>query len=248
MYITVNRKRIRYEEQGSGRPIVFVHGWGGSLKSLHPLFLQASRKYHAINIELPGFGESANPDPGWGVEEYASHLTTLFAQKNLSKVTFFGHSFGGGLGIQIAAKSPHYIDTLILCASSYKRENKTSQTTKQAKSIFKRIGFLQHLEPHIKKYFYKIFFPGSDLMKYPHLESNFRAIVQQDLTPIIAEVKQPTLILWGTRDSYTPIHWAYELQEKIKHSQLKVFDGATHGLPLKMPNEVYEAITEFLEP
>lgn len=247
MYITVNGKRIRYEEQGRGYPIVFIHGWGGSLKSMHSLFLLAARKYYSINVELPGFGESANPDPEWGIGEYASHLTTFFQQKSLGPVTFFGHSFGGGLGIQIAAKSPRFIDKLILCASSYKRENKPSNSTKKAKNIFKKISVLQPFEPFIKKYFYKLFFPGSDLLKYPHLEPNFRKIVQQDLTPIISEIKQPSLILWGTRDNYTPIHWAYELQEKIKGSQLKVFDGATHGLPFKQPDDVYEAITEFLD-
>jgi pimeloyl-ACP methyl ester carboxylesterase len=70
--------------------------------------------------------------------------------------------------------------------------------------------------------------------------------VTQDLTPFISNIKVPTLILWGQLDTTTPIHWAHELNEKIKKSKLKVFPNATHNLPLKNPEDVYEEIENFI--
>src|SRR3989338_7668915 len=121
MFITVNGKRLHYEEKGSGEPILFVHGWPASIKSLYRLYQIASQNYRAIIIDLPGFGKSDNPDPDWGVAEYAKFLVEFIDRLNLKPVIFFGHSFGGALGIYIASNYPNYIKRLILCGASYKR-------------------------------------------------------------------------------------------------------------------------------
>lgn len=246
MFINVNGKKIHYEEKGSGEPIIFVHGWPASIKSLYKLYQLASRNYRAIIIDLPGFGKSDNPDPEWGVAEYASHITTFIQELGIKKINYFGHSFGGELGIYIASHSPEILNTLIISNSSYKREGKTKKSVKILKSILTKITKFKVIEPFVKKYFYRIFFPQSDILKVPHLESNFRKIVTQDLTPYLKDIKLPTLILWGQIDTTTPIHWAHELNEKIKKSKLKVFPDAAHNLPLLHPGEVFEEVETFL--
>jgi pimeloyl-ACP methyl ester carboxylesterase len=246
MFITVNGKKVHYEEKGSGEPILFVHGWPASIKSLYKLYQLASKNHRAIILDLPGFGKSDNPNPEWGVGEYASHITTFMKELGLKKVNYFGHSFGGALGIYIASHNPDILNKLIISNSSYKREGRPKKSVQIIKSILKRITKLKPVEPIAKKYFYRIFFPKSDLLKAPHLESNFRKIVTEDLTEYLSDIKLPTLILWGQLDTVTPIHWAHELNEKIKKSKLKVFPNATHGLPLKYPQEVFEEIESFL--
>lgn len=246
MFLTINGKKLHYEEKGSGEPIIFVHGWPASIKSLQKLYQIASKDFRAIIVDLPGFGSSENPDPDWGVEEYASHLTTFITELGIKKIHYFGHSFGGELGIYIASHNPEILNTLIISNSSYKREGKPKKAVKIIKSIFKGVSQFKVVEPFVKKYFYKIFFPKSDILKAPHLEANFRKIVTQDLTPFVSNIKVPTLILWGQLDTTTPIHWAHELNEKIKKSKLKVFPNASHSLPLKYPEEVYEEIENFI--
>lgn len=246
MFVTINGKKTHYEEAGKGTPILFVHGWPASIKSLEKLAGLASKNYRAIRVELPGFGSSQNPDPDWGVGEYAEHITTIIQHLELRKVIYFGHSFGGELGIYIASHTPEVIDKLILANSSYKREGKPKKIVKILKSILQKATPFTKIEPYIKKYFYRIFFPKSDILKSPHLESNFRKIVTQDLTPFVSKIKTPTLILWGQLDAVTPIHWAYELNEKIKKSFLKVFSNAGHSLPLKYPEEVFEEVEKFI--
>ena len=98
----------------------------------------------------------------------------------------------------------------------------------------------------IKRLLYRIFFPNSDSMKYPHLETNFRKIITQDLSHLLAKIKIPTLILWGSVDKDTPVPMAHELHEKIEGSTLKIFEGVTHGLPLKYPELVYKEMAKFI--
>lgn len=246
MFISVHGKKLHYEEKGTGEPILFVHGWPASIKSLNKLYQLASKNYRAIIIDLPGFGTSDNPDPEWGVGEYASHITTFLNELGIKKVNYFGHSFGGALGIYIASHYPEIINKLIISNSSYKREGKPNNSVKILKSILTRIKKFESAEPLAKKIFYRIFFPKSDILKAPHLESNFRKIVTEDLTPDLKNIKLPTLILWGQLDIDTPIHWAHELNGKIKKSKLKVFPNAAHNLPLKHPEEVLEEVESFL--
>ncbi|OGK09812.1 hypothetical protein A2767_03510 [Candidatus Roizmanbacteria bacterium RIFCSPHIGHO2_01_FULL_35_10] len=237
MILNLNGLSVNYEIKGEGNPILIVHGWGGNIKSLESLTESLSKKYKTISVDLPGFGQSDNPDPNWGVEEYAKLLIKIIDNFKLKPVVYFGHSFGGALGIYLAAKYPTCIKKLILSGASYKRNKPSSTILSQ---LFKR------LPPVIKKIIYKILYPQSELFEIPSLEANFRKIVTQDLTPVLESIRIPTLILWGEDDIQTPVEQAKELHEKIKNSKLKIFPEIGHNLPLKYPELVYSAINKFL--
>ncbi len=242
MIATINNKKLHYEAEGNGKPILFVHGWGGSMKSLYKLHSLAAKKYTSIIIDLPGFGESDNPDPEWGVGEYAQHITTFIKSLNLGPVNYFGHSFGGAVGIYASTHFSGVVDKLILCNSAFKREPKKEKNNKKIVALIKN----SYIYPYVKKLYYKIFHPDSDILVAPHLEINFRKIVTEDLTPIIPKISNKTLILWGENDRITPVSWAHELNAKINGSRLKIYTDARHGLPLLKPEAVFEEIELFL--
>lgn len=228
---------IYYNVMGEGSPLLLVHGWGGSSESLHHLATLLSTNHRAIAVDLPGFGHSQTPPPEWGTAEYAGVLVGLLDKLDIKKIDFFGHSFGGSLGVYLAANT-NKISKLILCNSSYKRTNRRS-----------RMALLKSLIPQnkqLKILLYKLFFPDSDLSKYPHLEENFRTIVQTDLSPELHKIRVPTLIVWGEDDTVTPVTLAYELHENIKDSKLEIILNAKHGLPLRNPELLVEPIENFL--
>lgn len=247
MYIKIDQLKIHYKQFGTGKPIIFIHGWGGSLYSLHNLGILASKKHQVTLIDLPGFGKSDNPPQHWGVEEYAEIICHIIKTLDLDKPDYVGHSFGGALGIYIASHYPRLIDKLILINCSFKREKKISATAKVMKMVpQEHNAFIQIIKPFVKKIYYKLFHKDSDLMKYPHLENNFRKIVTQDLTDDTKKIKVPTLILWGEEDTLTPVLWAYELEKNIPHSTLKVFPKIRHNLPIRFPKETWAEIRSFL--
>lgn len=237
MTLKINGKLLNYKSLGQDTPFLLVHGWGGSSKSLEPLAKLLSSQYKAITIDLPGFGKSDNPDSDWGIDEYAKALVEFIDKLKLKPVFFFGHSFGGALGLFLAVNYPDYIKKLIICGASYKRNlPKTAKISR----------FFSWLPSTLKKTIYKIIFPQSDLYKVTLLEKNFRKIVGQDLTPILPKVKLPTFILWGSEDKETPLSHAHELNKKIKNSKLKIFPQIGHNLPLIHPQAVEEEIIKFI--
>jgi pimeloyl-ACP methyl ester carboxylesterase len=225
---------INYEEKGHGDPILLVHGWGGDHNSFKKLADLIPDAYRVIRIDLPGFGKSDLPKHQWGVEEFGRCLVDFLKTLNIGKVIYFGHSFGGSLGIYLAAHYPKLISKLILCAPSYKREAKKSK------------GLLTRLPQPLRIILYRVFFPHSDLWRFPRLEPNFRKIVKQDLTIYLSKVKARTLILWGETDRKTPIEQSILLHKEIPNSILKTFPDIGHNLPLQHPELVYQELKKFL--
>lgn len=248
MFITVRGKRVYYEAYGKGSECaVFVHGWGGSHRSLKKLAEKSAKKLYSVILDLPGFGKSQNPDPDWGVGEYAELVAAFMRELKLDRPVFFGHSFGGSLGIYIAANNLYTFSKLILCASSFKRTGKKCRLASGMNRLVNvYVPFLKEALAKTKPWLYKIFFRGSDLTKYPHLESNFRKIVAQDLSALPASITVPTLILWGARDTYTPPEFADELELKISNSKKVIFPHKTHNLPIRYPDCVWNEMKVFL--
>lgn len=240
MQFKYKNKTINYEESGSGPTMLFVHGWGGNMDSLKGLFDEFSNKYRCVRIDLPGFGKSSNPDSSWGVEEYAECVKSFIGDE---QVIYCGHSFGGAIGIYLAAKYKN-ISKLILFAPSYHRKNNGTKVRAISFPGYHQVKMV--LSP-FRKVAYRILYPKSQALKYPHLESNFRKIVTEDLSPLLKDIDVRTLILWGDADSFVDISDAYLLNEGIKGSQLKVYNDVNHDLPFKMVDDVSKDIKLFLE-
>lgn len=251
MYVTIKNKKINYEISGKGTQwIVFVHGWGGSIKSLKKLSLAASAgtKYKTLIFDLPGFGLSDNPEPGWGVEEYAEVVTGLIKELDIDHPIYFGHSFGGSLGIWIAAKKLIPLEKLVLCATSFKRTGKVNKpAVLMNKTVSTYLPFFSDMTAKMKPFLYKIFFRNSDLAKFPHLEPNFRKIITHDLAPLVNDIRIPTLLLWGERDTYTPVALADELEEKIPNAKKIIFPFKSHNLPIKYSDDVWKEMKSWLK-
>ena len=243
MITKIGDKELNYEKEGmSPKSILFVHGWGGSIKSLKAVYDLLKKEFQCVIVDLPGFGKSSMPDPEWGVEEYGQLLTQFIQKQNLDDLCYVGHSFGGALGVYLAAQKPEILQKLVLIAPSYKRDHKKLEFEKSFPG-YKKVK--PRITP-VRKVFYKVMHPGSDIFKYPELESNFRKIVGQDLTSLVPKINQKTLIIWGDEDKYVPVSDAYYLKEKISDAKLLVYPKFGHDFPKIAPVSVYRDVREFL--
>lgn len=243
-----SKKGINIVQLGeSSAPAMFiVHGWGGTLESLVPLAKDLSSSYNVYLIDLPGFGESKMLDKGVGGQEYAGIVVEVMKELGLSSVIYVGHSFGGALGIYLSVNHPELISKLVIMAASIKREPKVKkEIAKLQKLPFYNI--LKSVLKPIRGVYYKVLVRQSDLPDHPELEETYRQLLKEDLRPLLPNVKQPTLILWGDQDTSTPLEDGQLAHEKIPNSKMKVYENMTHGLPIKMPHEVAKDIRNFLK-
>src|SRR5579875_2176145 len=101
-----------------GLHLVWGHGWGQSGAALLPLAEALKAFASSSLIDFPGFGKSANPPETWGTADYADAVAAWLPTITREKIVWLGHSFGGRVGIQLAARHPQLVKGLVLIASA----------------------------------------------------------------------------------------------------------------------------------
>lgn len=81
----------------------------------------------------------------WEAEQYPETVLQFIRQLKLNKLVYIGHSFGGGIGIYLAANHPALFEKLVLIAASYYREPKVSGLGK----LTKFVPFYDHLRDYL---------------------------------------------------------------------------------------------------
>src|SRR5690242_12024587 len=101
-YITVGKENsgnvdLYYEDHGSGKPVVLIHGYplnGASWEKQIPQLLNAG--YRVITYDRRGFGKSSQPTEGYNYDTFAEDLHKLIAHLKLQDFSLVGFSMGGG--------------------------------------------------------------------------------------------------------------------------------------------------------
>lgn len=245
MNISVSGMHIHYEEVGDSHtadstPTIFIHGWGGSSRSLASLAQTLAPSVRGYLIDLPGFGHSSDPPPSWGVSEYAQCVQEFVKEAGLvSPVSIVGHSFGGSIALYLAAHYPQLVAKIVVCAPSWHRHTASIVPSRHVSKML-------HHFPLVRRVLYRVLFPRSDLMRYPKLEQNFKKIVREDLSQSVRTIGQNVLIIWGKDDTYVPVTDAVLLHELLPQSILRVYPGMRHDLPLTHSDLITDSIRVFL--
>jgi len=101
-YLTVGKENsgsidLYYEDHGSGKPVVLIHGWplsGRSWEKQLPALLEAG--YRVVTYDRRGFGDSSKPTSGYDYDTFAADLHALITKLDLRDAALVGFSMGGG--------------------------------------------------------------------------------------------------------------------------------------------------------
>ena len=260
---------INFVEAGKGPPVLFLHGLGESWKdwSANLPFFQAS--YRVIAIDFPGFGDSDKPERDYSIEWFTAIVDQLLQAWKLDQVVIVGHSMGALVAINLAAQSPSRVKSLVVVDAvgigdkadflSYALTKKIMGPESRFETIegimrgeFKTMveKFIQRQKPQTSKEFFESLpkspFTGKPFLPMTPSVQLSASIIDFDLRPLLAAVRQPTLILWGGKDPVAPPQDAPLLKSKIPHAVLKVLDHCGHS-PMKEQPEVFnQEVGKFL--
>jgi len=112
--VEVNGIRLSYIEQGSGEPIVLVHGAFSDLRVWEPLQEEISKRHRFIAYTQRYFGTGAWPDDGrnFSVQTHVDDLAKFIMSINAGPVHLVGRSYGGGIAMRVALGHPALVRTL----------------------------------------------------------------------------------------------------------------------------------------
>lgn len=99
VFSTNDFTKLYYEEQGAGRPVVFVHGWSGSHEGMAALVGILKDHCRCITYDHRGHGASDRPAGGYSITQLARDLHELICYLDLQGLVLAGHSMGGQVAL-----------------------------------------------------------------------------------------------------------------------------------------------------
>lgn len=121
-FITVSGVRLHYTEQGSGPPLVLLHGNGAMMQDFEVsgLIDMAARKYRVIAFDRPGYGYSERPRTTiWTPQAQAHLLHEALQQIGVTQPIVLGHSWGAMVATAMALDFPDDVKSLVLLSGYY---------------------------------------------------------------------------------------------------------------------------------
>jgi pimeloyl-ACP methyl ester carboxylesterase len=242
---------LAYVDEGSGDPVVLLHGWGGQAASMTPLIVGLRDRYRVLAFDLPGFGGSSSPPVPWGTPEYAAFVEEAVASLGIPRATYIGHSFGARIAIWLAAHAPETVQALVLVdAAGIKPPSMFRRRMRQlfykAAKIVLRLPILGTQGPVLRERLAMRFGSADYRATTGVMRASMVRIVNLDLTACLGAVSAPTLLLWGERDTETPIADGRKMERLIRGSRLIAVAGAGHFSYLDSPSFVNAVVGAFL--
>ena len=224
--------------------LVFVHGAGNT-----GLIWHYQTKYFADSdaINLPAHPEGKLCT---SVDQYVEWLHEYIRRKGYSKAVIAGHSMGGAVAQLYALTYPRDIQALILVDTGAKLrvrpeflkllEEGMDSPAEWLRSIVE-VSY-NRVDPVVSR---RIIDGVLNVGVAVQL-NDFRCCDKFDIMNKVGDIKVPTLVICGADDDMTPVKYAQYLADKIAGSKLVVVEGGTHVCFLEKPDEVNQAISEFL--
>lgn len=243
MNIEVNGYNICYKITGEGeKTLVMLQGWGTHLGMYDSVAAAVGDKLRVVQFDFPGFGGSDEPREAWNVDAYADFFCDFMKALGITKASLIGHSYGGRVIIKLATREnlPFEIEKLVLVDSAgILPEKSFSQKARirwyKCMKKFLNLKVIYALFPEIIDDWRSR--QGSEDYRRatPRMRECLVMAVNEDLTHLLPKIQKETLLIWGDKDTATPIGDAKKMEAEIPNSGLVVLEGTGHFSFLEQP-------------
>ena len=235
--VVVRGQRVTYESAGSGEPVVFVHGLGGSTRWWARNVPAIAREHAVYLVNLPGFGALRWRGPRFVLREAADWLGEWLEAAGTGPCHLVGHSMGGYIAVRLAARRPELVRSLVLVAPAgvpTGRAMLSYGVPLVAASLVAAPSFLPVL--------------ALDVLRAGPLTilRAARDLLAEDVRDDLRAVGASTLLVWGDRDVLVPPSLGPAMRDEVRDARLVVLRGAGHVPQYDRPREFNEALLRFL--
>lgn len=238
-YAPVDGLRIYYEIQGSGPPLLLLHGGFGSTGTFAPLLPALARSRRVIALDLQGHGRTGDRDSPLYYEQFADDIAGVLNHLDLDRADLLGYSLGGGAALQAAILHPSRVRRLVVVSTPFRRTGWYPDILAAMAAMGPASAEAMKATPLYESY--KALAPKPD--DWPMLHNKFQdlLVTEYDWSTGVAGIQCPTMIVAGDADSF-PVSHAAECFALLGGSQRDGgWDGAgrsVHRLAI-LPGETH---------
>jgi 3-oxoadipate enol-lactonase len=249
---------LAYEVAGpaNGPAVVLLHGAFMDKGSWDQEFPVLARDFRVVRYDIRPFGESTRPEKPYSVPD---DLLRVIDHLKIDRAFLMGHSFGGALAIDFALLHPDRVAGLILVSASPNGFALPPDERQAGAAVFAAVkngddavvkAWLEHPIWSVSR-------------TRPEVAKALAAITRRNLAPFhmtfapyipvtppaierLAELKPPTLVVIGDRDTPGNQQGAELVASKVAGATRRVIAGADHGVPVGWSDELISAAVGFM--
>ncbi|HSR02272.1 MAG TPA: pimeloyl-ACP methyl ester esterase BioH, partial [Methylophilaceae bacterium] len=240
---------------GQGKPLVLIHGWGMHGGVWQPLVKRLSKQYMLYIVDLPGMGHSRPVEP-----YHLYNLVEAIAEVIPGVSDVLGWSLGGLVAQHLATIQPDRIRRLILVGTTpcfvekpdwpsgiradYFSDFSHSMDVDYKNTIIKFL-ILQCMKTKGARDTIKQLrnsFNAKPAPAHKTLKSALHILLEADLRDDITNVRKPTLLIHGDRDTLAPVQAAHWMMQNLPKGFLRVISGAAHAPFLSHSEQFIDAL------
>ncbi len=237
----------KYVDEGSGEPIVLLHGLFGALSNWGGVIDRFKSRFRVIIPLLPIYNMPLKKASVEGLSKFFSEFVVF---KNLENFTLMGNSLGGHVALVYLLENPDKVNKLILTGSSGLFENSMGGS-------FPKRGNYEYIKERVEYTFYdpatitkeyidEIFEVANNIPKVLRIIAIAKSAQRHNLAKDLPNIKTPTLLIWGLNDTITPPIVAHDFNRLLSESKLRFIDKCCHAPMMEQPEEFNNILEEFL--
>ena len=247
-YQIKQQDKFKFVEEGSGEPLILLHGLFGALSNFQDLIDHFRDQYKVIVPMFPMFDLDIFHTTVGGFEKY---LYRFIEARNYNGIHLLGNSLGGHVGLVHILKHPERIKSLILTGSSGLFENGMGDS-------YPKRGNMEYIRAKTELTFYdpkmatdelvnEVFEITNNRLKVIKIISLAKSAIRNNLGEELNQIHQPTLLIWGKNDTVTPPFVAEEFKKLLPNSELHYIDKCGHAPMMETPAEFNRILEVFLK-
>jgi len=260
---------IFFEDLGTGKPVVLIHGWPVSHEMWeYQVNTLVNAGYRCIAYDRRGFGQSDRPWHSYDYDTLAADLHEVITALNLTDVTLIGFSMGGGEVVRYLGKyGSSRVTKAVLISSVVPLLLKTEDHQEGVPlEVFDgMVAGLQNDRPAFLAEFGRQFFSADDQNKPVSQEIQnwmhqlaivasprattecVRSFSETNFRTDLSVITIPVLIIHGNDDKIVPINITSDVTSSLlPNSEYHVIEGASHGVFLTHKDEINKLLLNFL--
>lgn len=238
-WIQVGGVRALVRVSGSGSPVVLIHGLGCSGAYFEALIACLSPRFRVYAPDLPGHGRSDKPQHSmWRLCELTDWIAALLDDCELDAPLIVGHSLGGGVAVDLAARYPEKVGALVLLAPTGVPDMPplpgqipllALDGLREPLRLFPLI-----LPAYLRAGPRRILRLAIDQTRYSHRQR-------------LHQIRAPMLAIRGSRDPIVARAAIDDLRAECGDVESLELEHAAHALQVSRPHQVADAICRFFD-
>ena len=238
---------FKYVDEGQGPVLMLLHGLFGALSNWEGVVNHYSRHFRVIIPMLPIY---EMPIKEAGLQGLTEFVEQFVAMKHLDKMMIMGNSLGGHVGILYTLANPDKVSKLVLTGSSGLFENTMGGSYPRRGSydyIRERVAYTFY-DPNVasKELVDEVFETTRSIPKCMRIVAIAKSAQRNNLALELANIKVPTLLVWGLNDTITPPMVGHDFNRLIPNSELKFIDKCCHAPMMEHTQKFNEMVEDFL--